>query len=619
MNTEVQFQYTYDASMPALANVRPDPNAPMYASEDGAVASLSNSECIFQVKRTGEAHVMTYQVLQAMDQCREFRTLAEHSARILTTLPGLTNQQEGMQRVLDNLIQRNLLVSDQEFINKLQQTQARKPVPMRAVFIRACDRPVQLERLLHTLVEHERRYRSNQHYVVLDDSLDSKNIDRQRDLLREYARNTGCKVSYVGAVERARLVERMARAVPHSRASLEWLLMRGAQSRAGGGRGWNLALLLSAGARLSFLDEDFRLPLRQLDYTAGLDPDPATPAFARFCRNMEDALTVGEEVEGDPFAMHLNACGKGIGELVTNAAYHLDRRNLRGLNFGRLAHLNPNAHILGTLNGTYGSSGAETGLWLYQLDPASRADFWLDRESYLRNIEAQHLWYGVNRSRMSSFAYFTPFTLDNSELLPCTNPQGRGEDGLFGVAAHFCRPDSLILQMPSAMGHVQESSRKRSTLTLAAHTPRYNHFLRDYIQKQLGVFKAEDPGQRLRLLADVLRDLAGASAHERAMHLREYLGFVRADVIERLQQQLEAASDAPVYWQADVRAIIEANGKALLSKAAPRLGDWPESLDERGCTDSLSRELTDMADAYTVWPDIWRYAHEQGDKLLSAI
>lgn len=61
---------------------RSDPNAPLYASEDGVVASLSNNECIFQVRRTGETHVMTFQVLQALDQSREFRTLDEHVAQI---------------------------------------------------------------------------------------------------------------------------------------------------------------------------------------------------------------------------------------------------------------------------------------------------------------------------------------------------------------------------------------------------------------------------------------------------------------------------------------------------------------------------------------------------------
>ncbi len=80
---------------------------------------MSNNECIFQVKRTGDAHVMTFQVLQALDQCRDFRTLDEHIARIQTTIPGLENQRDAVKSVLDSLIERELLVSDELFVNRL--------------------------------------------------------------------------------------------------------------------------------------------------------------------------------------------------------------------------------------------------------------------------------------------------------------------------------------------------------------------------------------------------------------------------------------------------------------------------------------------------------------------
>jgi hypothetical protein len=89
--------------------------------------------------------------------------------------------------------------------------------------------------------------------------------------------------------------------------------------------------------------------------------------------------------------------------------------------------------------------------------------------------------------------------------------------------------------------------------------------------------------------------------------------------VDALQQQFEGAPDAPVYWQADVRAIIEANGRALLAKAAPRLGDWPESLDEAGCADALRREAETMADYSEAWPALWHYAREQGEHLLGAV
>ena len=86
MSSHFNYQINYGAATAAPpAPARVDPAAPLYASEDGVVASLSNNECIFQVKRSGETHVMTFQVLQALDQVREFRSLDEHVSRILAT------------------------------------------------------------------------------------------------------------------------------------------------------------------------------------------------------------------------------------------------------------------------------------------------------------------------------------------------------------------------------------------------------------------------------------------------------------------------------------------------------------------------------------------------------
>ena len=119
MSTEINYRIDYGTMSATAPASRVDPDAPLFASEDGVVASLSNNECIFQMRRTGDTHVMTYQVLQALDQCREFRPLDEHITRIQTTIQGLPAQREGVQRVLESLAQRGLLVSDADFLRRL--------------------------------------------------------------------------------------------------------------------------------------------------------------------------------------------------------------------------------------------------------------------------------------------------------------------------------------------------------------------------------------------------------------------------------------------------------------------------------------------------------------------
>ncbi|MEO7934776.1 MAG: hypothetical protein ABIR27_00805 [Dokdonella sp.] len=620
MTTTPDFQINYATTNFAGAAPRPVAEAPLYAAIDAMVAPLSSDEYAFIAKDSGERHVLSHHVLQTLDQCREFRGIDEHVARVASVVPGLT-QHDRIRKGLEGLASAGLLVSDKDYLERLERPAEAATRSLHAVYIRACDRPQQLKLLLDSLANYERRFRVARTIVLLDDSIQASNRDTNRDLLREFARAVGNPVSYIGPAERAKLRQQLLKAVPHAGASLEWLLDRGPRTRrGGGGRSWNLALLLSAGRMFALLDEDFRLPLhRHADVRSGLEPNPAVAASARFYRRLDDALDAGEAEVQDPFEFHLGVCGDRLGAAVAQQPYRLDRESLRGINLGRVDHLRGDARVLYTLNGTCGSSGTESALWLYQLDAASRAEFWMDRESYLRNIEAQSLWYGSLRAKPATHAYFTPFVFDNRDLLPCTNPDGRGEDGLAGAATLFCHPGSLVMHLPTAIGHVQESQRKRSEVTMAAHTPRFNHFLRDYVNNQSGTAKAANPGHRLALLGAITEDLGAASDSTLIASLEEYLGFVRADVVERLQNQFELLSDAPVYWQADVRSIVRNNGNALLKKGAPRLADWSDDIDSAGCAAAARAELIDMAQAWRDWPAIWEFARERGDRLISGL
>ncbi len=620
MTTTPDFQINYGTTNFAGHAPRSSVEAPLYAAIDAMVAPLSSDEYAFIAKDSGERHVLSHHVLQTLDQCREFRSIDEHVARVASVVPGLT-QHDRVRKGLEGLASTGLLISDKDYLARLERPAEAVTRSLHAIYIRACDRPQQLKLLLDSLANYERRFRVARTIVLLDDSIEEGNRDTNRDLLREFARAVGNPVSYIGPAERAKLRQQLLKAVPHATASLEWLLDRGPRTRrGGGGRSWNLALLLSAGRMFALLDEDFRLPLhRHGDVRSGLEPNPAVAASARFYRRLDDALDAGEAESQDPFEFHLGVCGDRLGAAVAQQPYRLDRESLRGINLGRVDHLRGDARVLYTLNGTCGSSGTESALWLYQLDAASRAEFWADRESYLRNIEAQSLWYGSLRAKPATHAYFTPFVFDNRELLPCTNPDGRGEDGLAGAATLFCHPGSLVMHLPTAIGHAQESQRKRSEVTMAAHTPRFNHFLRDYVNNLSGTAKAANPGHRLALLGAITEDLGGASDSTLIASLEEYLGFVRADVVERLQNQFELLSDAPVYWQADVRSIVRNNGNALLKKGAPRLADWSDDIDAAGCAAAARAELLDMAKAWRDWPAIWEFARERGDRLISGL
>lgn len=102
------------------------------------------------------SHVMTLQVLRALDLCREFRRLDDHIARIAAEIPELHGKRAAFQRVLDGLIQHRVLVSDADYAARLSRGAAREQPPLGRVFIRACDRPDRLAYLLASLVDYSR-------------------------------------------------------------------------------------------------------------------------------------------------------------------------------------------------------------------------------------------------------------------------------------------------------------------------------------------------------------------------------------------------------------------------------------------------------------------------------
>lgn len=598
---------------------RSDPAAPMFAAVEGRVASLSNNECVFQPRDGGELHVMTHQVLQALDQCREFRSLDEHVARVVGVVPGLAGQGEAVRRVLTGLAERGLLRTDGEFLADLARPVALAPAPLRAIVVRACDRPAQAQDLLASLAEHGQRFDRRDPLLLIDDSRSAEAARAHQALVDSHGR-AGGPARYIGREQVAELADRLGKARPEARAAINALLGARGDPGFGGGRGYNLALLLTAGGRLALLDDDYLLPFhRASGAVPGLEPNPWSSFPVRFHADGSQALAAGQPLERDGLALQQDLVGHSLGELLaSHGEMALSRELLRGQSLGRLAHLRSDARILATYTGSRGASFTSDSGWLYDIDPTSRAGFWLDRASYLRNVNADAIEYAPERTVPRPFGMFTPFLLDNSRLLPCTAPTGRGEDGLFGVVGSYLYPDSLALHLPITIGHRQEGQRPRYQRARQPLTPGINRFLREWVRNQAQPAQSADPGERLALLAAQLEDIAGSPVANRVGLLEEYVRYVRADLVERLQAQLLGAPDAPVYWAADVREVVEANARALLANEPPRLDEWPVDIDAAGCAQRLREACLELASGYRHWPALWQVAAEQGERLLPA-
>ena len=455
--------------------------------------------------------------------------------------------------------------------------------PLRAVFLRACDRPAQLGALLETLADYERRYGARRPYVVVDDSREPENARRNAALLASFARRTGAPTCHLDDAAWATAVDRWATAVPDARAALSFAVARRGPTgvRPGYGKGLNLATLLAAGARYVTFDEDHLLPLKQpQDAQDGIDPTCQTP-MTRFFADVDSALAAGAELDDDPFDDALDLCG---------------------------ARLPTGARIVTLSHGHRGSSCTESSHWMYLLDGDSRQELWgPDEATYRRNLEGRSVWFGVRRAYRMTSANITPFAVDATRMLPPTMPYGRSEDLVFGVLTALAEPASMALHSNLTVGHRHGADRVRTASLHQPYDSVFNGFVVDAVHAVSRERAGDDPLAPFEQVARRLRGTAAASNRARAEALRDYVQRARGEWVPRLEAAREAAPQAPAYWDADLRSIIDVNRRALRHPPPLRFLDWPDAEPED--VPELARErLEGFADTLEAWPALWDHA-----------
>ncbi len=600
-------------SDPVQGSSAPSTDAPLYATREGVALLLGGDECVFRLRSGGDSHVMTTDVLQSLGMMRNFRTLAEHAHAIAAQLPALQGRSDVVLRVLEHLVQRGLLIADSEIRGALAATASAAPAPAGATAIRACDRPAQLAQLLDSLVANQAAYGVANTFRIIDDSRDPASVDANRRLAADAARR-GLAIEHLAPADQEALLARLERALPAQRNAIRHLLGHDrADRRFGGGRAVNLAALLAAGTRTAWLDEDFVLPLHRHPHAQpGLDPAGAGEPGVLVFPDCAAALAAGEPVAADPFELARRWCGVSLGAIAArDPALTVTPAALHGADIGALRRVTAAARVAAVQFGHRGQSGAAGSTFLFLLDAAGRRSLWANREQYLRALDERNVFVGVARAALPQHASYTPFMVDGGAMLPPTMPYGRCEDMLFNQLLPAIRADAVVLDAPYAIGHVPESGRKPLAGLKDPDQPDLNTFLADYAVARIETLRSVDPAQRLAAIAAHYADLAAAPASEREALLGEYLAHRRADLIQRLQQVFQqAGSEAPVYWQADVRLKIEVNGRALTATGAPRLHGWPEDWDGRRCADELARELDAWSSAMLAWPALWTHALE---------
>ena len=598
--------------VPAQASTRPvDPGQPLFASIEGSAGRLGPDEVVFFDPERKQSHVMTLQVLQALDVCREFQPLDLHVRRVAEQMPGLKGQEAPVRRVLEGLASRGLLVSDDAWLRRFDEQPALQQAPLGGLFIRACNRPEQLHALLESLIEHDRRFGLPTEVIVVDDSTDQDAAATHRQQLAHFGEQVTVSARYVGRQQWDRIIQQIdSRVGPAAGALLR--RSEGYAGRRGGGIGKNLISLLAAGRRYMLLDDDFLFPLRRHpEHVAGAACAPLGWAVRTF-GSVEAALASGVDPEGDVLQKHLDICGQSLGSLLRkHPGMRLERRALVGMAPSKLPWLDPGRRVLSTVNGHRGQSGASGIGWVFLLDQQARAALCQSDDSWRALSADPPVWWGSSRYQISDGGSFTPFAVDNSRMLPPTSAFGRGEDALFSALCTVAYADVVQVDMPFAIGHKQEAARGRQELLGKPETPDLNHCLGELARHVQGDLYGAGPDQRLGVFTAKLEDLAAGSEAGVLSYLGEYLAYRRSLLIEKMQAVATSDKNLPQAWRKDMASLVEVNAKALVERGTPSLAGWASDASKEACVAAFRQEAAALCQGLRSWPAVWELALEE--------
>lgn len=581
-----------------------DPDT-LYASVDGRMAGLGAGEAVFFEAQTGRSHVMTADVARAFELCRPFLPMAEHVTRIMEALPALKGQGAAVQRVLEMFVARGLMQTDAQFVARFAPQAASAQAPVSGLFLRAPSVSGRLRAMLDALAAHAQRFGFAWPMYAIDLEADAALAAEHTDALAAFSRDSGIAVHHVTAGKAARIVAALATALPEQADALRWLL-----TPAGGASGAarNLVALLAAGTRHLFLDADAALPLlRHPEFAPGLYADARALAVRSF-DSAQSAQAAGIAPDADPLAEHLAVCGITLAEACAlQPAATPQRDGLRGIVAARAPWLQPERRIAFTAVGQAGRFAPSDPTLPFQLGTRERAGMTATRETYLASYRTPALWNGSSRFGAGIGERLAPLAFDASRLVPCTLPGASHASELQVELLRLAHADGVDLDFPFALMRIAPGAGADDALgrpdTAQCLAGLAAHVAQDVY--------AADPAHRLGVLAAKLDDMAAASDRTLDTYLAEFLAYHRSSVVERMQQALAGTQSPPVYWLADLRAAVEAQGKALAGGEVPRLAGWPADSDAAACIAAFRAELHGLASGLRAWPAAFAIAQSQ--------
>ena len=601
------------ASVPIKAG--PAKSEPLWAAIDGRVSALSGDEVVFHDPITRRSHVMTHQVLQALELCRPFRTLQEHCEAVAESLPGLKGKAAAVRPVLESLTTRGLLMNDDAFLMRLSRSSgAQEVAPVAGLFVLTADRPDALADLLRGLKAQAGTLTVCERLVIVDDSRQQDSVAANAATLAEFAADWTLPLHHVtpalalGWV--CELQAELAASAEDDAYALTAMLTpdAGGPARPGRGRSHNLLTLLSAGGRYLVLSDEQRLPLRRAPQAELALDTSGGQAQVRTFDDASQALADGES-DAEALALHLALCGQRLADLLgEDGALRFGRAELAGTEPSRQPWLSADTRVAATVTGTRGSAISASAGWMLTLDAPARSALCASDADYLARRADPAMSIAASNVGLNRVAPMPAFAVDNSSLTGCALPSAGGVNLTFNALIALGHPQSAQLVVPHSTIHQPATARDYAAQFGQPKPVSLDAYLADLTHQVAADSSAADADQRYRLLAARIDDQCRADDATLLGLLGEFLVYERVMLVRALQESAVAAAGAPMPYQIDIKTHLEANAKAVMERGVPRLSDWPADLSPADCAARFRQEAGAFAAALRVWPQAWQLA-----------
>ena len=582
----------------------------MFAMAPGTAIGLGNDEVVFRTNYSDRTHVMTRQVLRALEQCHAFYPLEHHVRNVCQTLDSLRGQEAAVRQVLESMARRGVLIELSDYIKQLEAGRGRTPTDVGSVIIRTCNRPAALRRCLESIVHYEKRWSAMRRYWVFDDSDDVRVMASNAERVRHFSEITGCDARTFNREEIKNLSAWIyghldSASVASSSALLNKSPEGNLELGAHYGRSMNWLMLLSAGQKTVWVDDDQQFDFRwHPGLSSGFQVDVAMND-PRVYSEVGESDRMGNAVEEDPLALHLRWCGSDVGELLTKSNWAPSSNDWFGLSPTLVQSLQPGNAIISTLQGYRGDSATVGVEWLLALPKQARESWCNSRDGYLQGLQRPEIWHGSSRVGLSSLAGITPFTVDAGEVLPAVPRQGRGEDAVFATLVGLTRRNAIQLELPLAISHRRDSVADRRPFAPKARRLVFSNYLIEILNGHAGFCQSEMVQDRIRYASEVLLDFSGMSSDRCGRWMHDVELQYRAAEIQRLQRAVTDDASPAIYWLADARALIEANGKAVFEDVATSPIEWPLNSSQSEIVDLFQSKVREYALGLRVWPELF--------------